>query len=310
MTHRPLRLPEALGMFPIAERLKQARVTLQGEDDVPPSRFGLSSFRMLRPRLALPLWLGKAPIPRRVVLTNLFNHRQTPASEGWSVLRTQVEDFRGRDLTYDSHNGTDLCIPIGTPVLSPAPGRVVRVVNEFNRGGLKIFVDHGDGLMTCCAHLGRALVTEGDVLSRAQPMALSGYSGIDGLTTFPWGVPHVHFNTWLNGEPVDPFPRGDEVSLWKEDSPRAHVGECSEVQRDSAYDEERVNAAIASCKTAHVRHTLRAIDSLGARAARVIIEMNYYPTRFPKRVSVYAKEHARSPRLDLPFPAALFDGVT
>lgn len=297
-------------MFPIGERLKQARVTLRGEDDVPPSRFGLSSLRMLRPRLALPLWFGKAPIPRRVVLTNLFNHRQTPASEGWSVMRTQVEDFRGRDLTYDSHNGTDLCIPIGTPVLAPAPGRVVRVVSEFNRGGLKVFVDHGEGLMTCCAHLGRALVAEGDVFKRAQPMALSGYSGIDGLATFPWGVPHVHFNTWLDGEPVDPFARSGEVSLWNGDAPRPHVGECHEAQRDSAYDEAQVDAAIASCKTPHVRRSLRAIESLGARAARVIIEMNYYPTRFPGRVHVYAQEHARSPRIDLPFPAALFDGVT
>ena len=28
-------------------------------------------------------------------------------------------------------------------------------------------------------------------------------AGLDGLVTFPFGVPHVHFNTWLDGVPVD-----------------------------------------------------------------------------------------------------------
>ena len=73
------------------------------------------------------------------------------------MKKTQVADFRGRDLTYDSHNGTDFAIPVGTRVLTAAAGRVVRQVSEFNRGGLKLFVDHGQGLMTCYAHLARPL---------------------------------------------------------------------------------------------------------------------------------------------------------
>ena len=109
-------LLEAMGVRPVGLRLRQALVALRGEEDVPPSRFDRSSLTLLRPRLSLPMWVGRAPVPRRVIITNLYNHRQTPIEEGWSVRRRQLRDFRGRTLTYDSHNGTDFCIPLGTTI--------------------------------------------------------------------------------------------------------------------------------------------------------------------------------------------------
>lgn len=309
--HAPVRLfSEALGLHPWRERLRQARITLAGEPDVPPSRFGFSSLRLLRPRVALPLWRGRPYVRRKVILTNLFNHRQTPIELGWSVRQTQVEDFRGRGLTYDSHNGTDLSIPVGTRVLTAAPGEVVLILSEFNRGGLKIFIDHGDGVMTCSAHLARALVKEGQIVSRGQPIALSGYSGLDGLVTFPFGVPHVHFNTWLDGQPVDPFARGTEPSLWRAGAlPAPPDGDDAAVFSPSSYSRARVADAIAACKTSSTRARLTAIEPLDARAARTIVEMNYYPTRFTKRFDVYTQTHARRPCLDLPFSRDDFDGV-
>jgi murein DD-endopeptidase MepM/ murein hydrolase activator NlpD len=305
----PLRFTELVGLSPWRERWRQTLIVLRGEDDVPPSRFGVSSLRMLRPRIGIPLWRGRPYIPNKVLLTNLFNHKQTPIEAGWSVLRTQVEDFRGRDMTYDSHNGTDLSIPVGSTLLTAAAGRVVEVVCEFNRGGLKIFIDHGAGLMTCYAHLARALVQVGDVVQRGQVIARTGYSGLDGLVTFPFGVPHVHFNTWLNGEPVDPFPRGDEGALWRHGAPTSLDGPEQEAFEPSMYSAEAVDAVIDGCKTPAVQAELRAIESLELRAARTIIAMNYYPTRFAERRSVYAETSPRSQRLDLPFARQDFDGV-
>ncbi|MBW2464522.1 MAG: M23 family metallopeptidase [Deltaproteobacteria bacterium] len=322
--HPPLRFfGEALGLSPWRERYRQAMVAIRGQQDVPPSRFDLSSLRLLRPRVAMPLWRGRPFIERKVILTNLFNHRQTPVENGWSVKQTQVEDFRGRGLTYDSHNGTDLSIPVGTRVLTTAPGEVVSIVSEFNRGGLKIFIDHGDGLMTCSAHLARALVTEGQVLGRGEAIALSGYSGLDGFVTFPFGVPHIHLNTWLDGVPVDPFPRGADESLWRGGALPTPVGRQDQADQEaneddeggptqfspSTYSETRVDDAIAACRTESTRARLAAIEPLSARAARTIIEMNYYPTRFTSRVRVYEGEHRREPRLDLPFSRRDFDGV-
>lgn len=305
-------LAEALGLRPLAERYRQTLVALRGEEDVPPSRFDRTSLSQLRPRIALPLWWGREVVPRRAIVTNLFNHRQTPIEEGWSVRRTQVLDYRGRDLSYDSHNGTDFSVPVGTPVVAAAAGEVVRVVSEFNRGGLKIFIDHGDGLMTNCAHLARALVREGQRVGRGEPIAVSGYSGLDGFVTFPWGTPHVHFNVWLGGDPIDPFPYDAHESMWRagklpEPAPAEAVGETG--PGPSHYSEERVAELLAACRTEGRRRALESAGPLAVRAAWAIIESNYYPTRFARRVNPYAGSHERSPRLDLPFTADRIDGV-
>ena len=69
---------EGLGLSPLAERWRQAKVALQGQEDVPPSRFDRTSLSQLRPRVAFPLWRGRFAVPRRAIVINLFNHRPTP----------------------------------------------------------------------------------------------------------------------------------------------------------------------------------------------------------------------------------------
>ena len=75
-------------------------------------------------------------------------------------------------MTYDIHNGTDFATPVGTRVVAGAPGVVRRVSSEFHRGGLKVFIDHGGGLVTGANHLSRALVRVGERVSRGQLVAL------------------------------------------------------------------------------------------------------------------------------------------
>jgi murein DD-endopeptidase len=310
MTHEPLSLfGEVMGLRPLPLRLRQTRTALRGEEDVPPSTFGLSSLRQLWPRLGPVLWSGRPVVPRRALITNLFNHTQTPIELGWSVKKTQIRDFRGAGLTYDSHNGTDFAIPVGSTVCTAAPGRVVRIVSEFNRGGLKVFVDHGHGLMTCTAHLARALVQVGDLVQRGQPIALSGYSGLDGVVTFPWGVPHIHFNTWLNAEPVDPFPHGGQPSLWRAGALPLPASAEPVDYTPSVYDPDAVARGADACITPRSRERILAVDDLELRAAELIAEMNYYPTRFPERVMPYAERHPRRGVLDLPLSADEFDGI-
>jgi murein DD-endopeptidase len=106
-------------------------------------------------------------------------------------------------------------VPPGTIVARGGAGRVLRVSSEFNRGGLKVFVDHGAGSSRRRTTSGARSSREGDLVRRGQPIALSGASGIDMLLMFPWNAPHVHFNVWLNGEPVDPFAEPGEASLWR-----------------------------------------------------------------------------------------------
>jgi murein DD-endopeptidase len=312
MTPSNLSWAETFGITPIGTRLAEMAVVFRGAKGVPPSRFDVSSLGIFRPGLAVRTWLGMRRSDRRVPIYNLFNRTPTPIADGWSVRKTQVRDFRGGTLTYDSHNGTDFAVPPGTVVVAAAPGRVLRVSSEFNRGGLKLFVDHGRGLVTTSNHLGRALVREGDLVRRGQPIALSGASGIDMFLMFPWNVPHVHFNVWLNGEPVDPFAEPGEVSLWRrQNDPVPDDGTADDGGASpTAWDAAAVDAAIAVCDVPAVRDELRAVERIDVRAMAVLFQMNYYPTRFGRRTTPYAATFPREPRLDLPFRAADVVGIS
>ena len=301
---------DTMGLSPFPLRFKQALVAIRGEEDVPRSKFNMSFVKQLYPKISPKLWKGKPYLEKTVIISNLYNHLQTPIENGWSVKKSQMLDFRGKQLTYDSHNGTDFAIPIHSTVCTAAPGEVVAVLSEFNRGGLKTFVDHGNGLMTGYAHLAKSLVKVGDVLKRAQPIAISGYSGIDALVTFPLGIPHVHFNAWLNGESIDPFAHNGKESLWKNGALPAAAENLEEFDfTPSAYNEAIVLELVALCKTPSARERIANKEILKDKAAHLIIEMNYYPTRFDTRRNVYDKEYPRQPLLDLPFKAEDFEKV-
>lgn len=317
---RRVSLLEALGVRPWAKTLSEAWLVVRGDGTTPKSRFGVSSLRQFHPRYSLPLWLGRRPMGRRVPITNLFNYRQPPPELGWSVRVTDVEDFRGGRNTYDSHNGTDFAVPPGTRVLAAAPGVVLRVSSEYHRGGLKVMLDHGRGLVTTSNHLARTLVTPGQRVARGEPIALSGYSGIDALVGFPWAPPHVHFNTWLNGEYVDPFtPVGrDEPSLWRQhNDPVPARGQDLEADPEpTVWDATAIELVISACRHSGARDEIRTQPTLAEQAGAALLQLNYFPTRFDRaRIAapgarVLVREcFPREPRLDLPMSFEDYDGV-
>jgi len=314
MTMNRVPLADVLGLRPLGLTLSQAALVLRGAPGVPPSRFGPSSLTLFTPRLAVATWLGRRPAGRTMVVTNLFNRDPTPSEGGWSVRVTQVRDFRGGRLTYDSHNGVDFACPPGTVTVAAAPGRVAAIRREYNRGGLKVYLDHGGGLMTSHHHLARALVQAGDAVVRGQPVALTGYSGVDALVSFPWVAPHVHYNVYLGGLQVDPFAAPGEVSLWRvPNDPRPAAPDAgSEPHRPFAWDPERVAAVLAQVRDPARRAALAAIPELERQAAELIIEANTYPSRFGgpgAATALFPEPPPREPRLDLPFAAADYDAI-
>jgi murein DD-endopeptidase len=314
MTRSRLRVAEIFGLSPFRQRLAETRMVLRGDPTTPPSKFDLTSLEQLTRLPGWRVWAGQRIYGRRVPISNLFNHEQPPPEEGWSVRVTRVRDFRGGRLTYDSHNGTDLVTPVGTEVVSAAPGRVLRISSEFNRGGLKIFVDHGEGLATSYNHLGRALVGVGDTVHRGQVIALSGYSGVDGFATFPFGIPHVHFNVWLDGAYVDPFGYDDVPSLWvNANDPEPYGGTEAEARAEelppAGWDERAVDAAIDACISPDTRRHLESFSRFEERAMAAHMHLAYFPTRFRERPRLYRETHRRRPRLDLPFRGADYDGI-
>ncbi len=307
-----LSIAQTFGLAPARQRIKEAFLAVRGQDEVPPSRWGLSSLKILKPWISVPTWLGKTRDDRLIPIYNFFNHTQTDPKEGWSVRATQATDFRGGSLTYDSHNGTDFVIPTGTLVSAAADGKVILVPNEFNRGGLKVIIDHGQGLVTSSNHLGRALVEVGQVVRRGEPVAYSGYSGIDGFLFFPWSAPHVHFNVFLNGVHVDPFarPNGEEESLWLGGGdPIPGRNTDSLAYSNTEWDQVAVQETLASCINDSVRTRLEHIEDQELLAAEVFYQRCTYPTRFSQSPCLYTEEHPRSSLLSLPFMAEDFVGV-
>ncbi len=303
-------MTEILGVSPWRTRLRETGLALRGDPHTPPSRFGLSSLSILEPALSFALWRNQRPHGRLVTMYNLFNHSPTPERDGWSVRKRQVMDFRGRTRTYDSHNGTDFATPPGTVVVAPAAGRVAVVRSEFNRGGLKIMIDHGEGLCTTSGHLARSLVQVGDEVSRGQPIALSGASGLNFLSSLLADPPHVHFNVWLNGVPVDPFARAGEVPIWLAgNTPEPNDELFDDGAPDSDFDDAKISAWITSCADGVLAARLAAIADPWLRACETMFAANYYPTRFSRREHPYGAVHPRLPRLDLPFSASDYDGV-
>ncbi|MBK9000092.1 MAG: M23 family metallopeptidase [Myxococcales bacterium] len=312
-------LVEALGLRPWGKTLREAALALGGDASTPKTRFDLSSLGNLHPRLGAALWLGKKPMGRRVPITNLYNYRQPPPELGWSVRVSDVRDFRGGDNTYDSHNGTDFAIPPGTSVVAAAPGTVLRVSSEFHRGGRKILLDHGHGLVTSYNHLSRPLVTPGQRVKRGEPIALSGYSGLDALVGFPWAPPHVHFNVWLDGVYVDPFTpiERDEPSLWRRHNDPVPAP-ASELDDDaippSDWDDGAMTLAVGACQHAGTRAEIERAATATERAGALLMHLAYFPTRFQRDrlgegFSLFRVPHAREPRLDLPFSHRDYDGV-
>jgi hypothetical protein len=310
---------EALGLEPYGKTAREAMLTLRGDASTPKSRFGLSSLRQLRPRWGVTLWLGGRPAGRRVPITNLYNYRQPPPELGWSVRVTDVRDFRAGENTYDSHNGTDFAVPPGTIVVAAAPARVLRVSSEFHRGGRKVFLDHGRGLATTYNHLSRFLVAPGQRVKRGEPIAISGYSGIDALVGFPWTPPHVHFNTWLNGAYVDPFTPLDsgEPSIWRRRNDPVPAPETD--LRDDAYeptdwDDDALARLIAACRHDETRREIADAPTSDERIGAALMHVNYFPTRFDRArlgdgFCLYRRTFEREPRLDLPFSHRDYDGV-
>jgi murein DD-endopeptidase len=263
--------------------------------------FGPSSFAIFKPWISIPTWLGRTRADGRAPVYNFFNRIPLPPGAAYSVRVTRARDYRGGRCTYDGHLGTDFAVPIGSAVVAGAPGVVLRVANDPAFGGRKVCIDHGEGLFTTSNHLSRALVAEGERVQRGQPIGLSGASGLEFVAFFPWVSPHLHYNVWLDGVPVDPFALAGEESIWRRrNDPAPHRGLPDASFRPSEFDAGSVRASIEACRCAGTRRALLAIEPLPRRAAEVMLLRNYRPDRFDAAPPLAPERHPRRPLLDLP----------
>ncbi|WP_088895039.1 M23 family metallopeptidase [Leptolyngbya ohadii] len=104
------------------------------------------------------------------------------------------------------HWGTDYAAGMGSPIVAAAAGRVT-MAEDAGGLGLAIEIDHGavngTTIKTRYGHLSEMLVRVGDLVSPGQVIAKEGSTGMS-------TGPHLHFEAYLNDEPVDPEPFVDK----------------------------------------------------------------------------------------------------
>lgn len=99
---------------------------------------------------------------------------------------------------WSEHPGIDITAPLGSSIYPVKKGVVVEVsISKYNYGR-SVVVDHGDGLVSRYAHMGKITVDAGDEVS---PKTVLGEVGVTGHTTGP----HVHLEIRRNGVALNPL---------------------------------------------------------------------------------------------------------
>lgn len=111
--------------------------------------------------------------------------------------------------TWRAHRGVDYAAAAGTEIMATSDGVVTK------RGGIgalgnAVEIRHANGYLTRYGHMSR-FSPDVRVGTRVHQGQVIGYVGATGLAT----APHLHYELWKNGRPVDPLseqtPPGDPV---------------------------------------------------------------------------------------------------
>ena len=95
------------------------------------------------------------------------------------------------------HKGLDIKVYIGDTIRAAFDGKV-RVVRYEGRGyGKYVVIRHDNGLETYYSHNSKNLVKVGDLVKAGQIIALTGQTGRA-------STPHLHFETRIGGQAVNP----------------------------------------------------------------------------------------------------------
>ena len=97
----------------------------------------------------------------------------------------------------EKHFAVDIVTPVNTPIKSILDGRVI-FTSWTSEAGYVIIVDHGDELISVYKHNSSLTKSQGEIVKSREVIAISGGSGE--LSTGP----HLHFEIWSNGVPLNP----------------------------------------------------------------------------------------------------------
>ncbi len=99
----------------------------------------------------------------------------------------------------ENHFAIDIAADIGTPVKSVLDGKII--FSEWSlETGYVVVIDHGENIISVYKHNSKTLKEQNDFVQAGEVIAYSGNQG--NLSSGP----HLHFELWKNGNPIDPKP--------------------------------------------------------------------------------------------------------
>jgi murein DD-endopeptidase MepM/ murein hydrolase activator NlpD len=131
------------------------------------------------------------------VIRHIFSGIFEEEKEEFFFLKP-VNGFVSRDFFPEKgHMGIDYIVKTGTPVYSTANGYIL-FADYTEKDGYKIIISHPDNFVSIYKHCSYLVKKEKDIVIHGELIALSGNTGE--VTSGP----HLHFEIWQNGKPVDP----------------------------------------------------------------------------------------------------------
>ena len=97
----------------------------------------------------------------------------------------------------EKHYAIDIVVRKDTPVKATADGTVI-LAEWTTQTGYVVIIEHSNGLISVYKHNASLTKEQGDLVKSGEVIAISGNTGE--LTTGP----HLHFELWSDGYPIDP----------------------------------------------------------------------------------------------------------
>lgn len=170
-----------------SKKYPEQRITLKNKRQVNPNP---ADIKRIDNELAIQIKAYRTFSPNTPSNLLLDKPVNGPLSSKFGVRRF----FNGEER--NPHAGLDFAVPAGTPIKTPAAGKVILIGNYFFNGNT-VFVDHGQGFISMFCHMSNIDTRVGQQLARGEVV---GKVGSTGRATGP----HMHWNVSLNDARVDP----------------------------------------------------------------------------------------------------------
>ena len=136
-----------------------------------------------------------------VIPTESSTEKNIGLRELRAKLMHLVSPVRGRISAHfnalEDHLGTDIIAPKNSPIVAVNDGVVINSAWTLETGNT-ISVQHADNIISVYKHNSALLKSEGDYVTAGEAIAIIGNTGEQ--TTGP----HLHFELWYQGTPLDP----------------------------------------------------------------------------------------------------------